>query len=435
MLQHQRIQAAARAVRARQGGGVYRSTYDPLPWHIPVLADTSPILLLTGSAGGGKSRVAGELTHRFMHTYKGATGLMLRKAREFAGKSIVPFMRHTVMKDDAAVEFKKGDRLFMYPGNSTLYYGGMKDDAQREALRSIGQDGALDFVWIEEANAFTIDDFEEIVTRMRGKAAPYTQIVLTTNPDAPNHWINQRLILGQQAAVYYSSANDNPYNPPEYREKLAMLTGTRALRLREGRWVQSEGAIYPDFSLEFNVSAQAEYLSHLPVTWGVDDGYAEGEGVGYASYHPRVVLFGQQTQQGGMAIFDEYYVTGELSERTLDYVLTQKVYARPEVAYIDSSAVEFKQRLWERDIYTAGATHRVAEGIKNVRRLVSDGQGIRLLTIHPRCVNLIREMQSYRYAPNSVSVDVGEPKPLKLDDHGPDALRYMTWHLRHGELS
>lgn len=369
-----------------------------------------------------------------MHTYQGATGLMLRKAREFAGKSIVPFMRHTVMKADTTVEFKKGDRLFLYAGNSMLYYGGMKDDMQREAIRSIGQDGALDFVWIEEANAFTIDDFEEIIARMRGKAAPYTQIVLTTNPDAPNHWIYQRLILGREARVYYSSAADNPYNPPEYIDNLDKLTGTRRLRLRDGKWVQSEGAIYPEFSLEFNVTTHAEYMPHLPVTWGVDDGFAQGEGPGYASYHPRVILFGQQTQQGGMNIFDEYYAAGELPERTLDYVQS-KPYERPEMAYIDSSALVLKERLWERDIPTVGATHRVAEGIKNVRRLVADGQGVRLLQIHPRCVNLIREMQSYRYAPNSVAVDIGEPKPLAVDDHGPSALRYQTWHLRHGDIN
>ena len=61
---------------------------------------------------------------------------------------------------------------------------------------------------------------------------------------------------------------------------------------------------------------------------------------------------------------------------------------------------------------------------------ICDGQGVRLLKIHPRCKNLIRELQTYRYDERSRSVEAGEPKPLKLDDHGPDALRYLLWNFR-----
>lgn len=119
------------------------------------------------------------------------------------------------------------------------------------------------------------------------------------------------------------------------------------------------------------------------------------------------------------------------AERSLDTVL-EWPYPRPELAYVDSSAVELLARIWERSIAATGATHRVSEGIKNVRRLICDGNDVRLMQIHPRCTHLIREMQSYSYDENSKLVEVGEPKPLKIDDHSCDALRYMTWHLRFG---
>ena len=78
----------------------YLALYKPLPWQIAPFNDKSPILLLTGSAGGGKSRVAAEKLHAFNLRYPGATTLMLRKAREYAAKSVVPFMSHTVMGPD-----------------------------------------------------------------------------------------------------------------------------------------------------------------------------------------------------------------------------------------------------------------------------------------------------------------------------------------------
>ena len=398
-------------------------------WQRPVVDDHAFVLLLTGGAGGGKSRLAGELIHDYMLRYPGSMGLMLRKAREFTKKSPVPMMRRVVIKD--AAEMIKSDMQFNYANGSTLAWGGMKDDMQREALRSIGHDGALDIVWLEEANAFSALDFEELTARMRGKAGGYRQIILTTNPDAPLHWIHQRLIVGGEASVYYSYAGDNPANPPDYIDKLRGLTGIQRLRLLEGKWVQAEGAIYPEFSMEHNVSTDAEYNPDWQVCIGVDDGYVRGDGPGSASYHPRVILFAHVTPQGGLHVFDEQYHTQTLAENSVNEALARP-YRTPEVAYVDSSAAELKARIHERGIMTIGATHTVSEGVKNVRRLIADGDGIRLLKIHPRCKQLLQEMVSYRYDPNSTLVQIGEPKPLKLDDHGPDSLRYLCWRLRFG---
>jgi PBSX family phage terminase large subunit len=405
-----------------------------LQWQYPALHDQSFTILLSGSAGGGKSRTGLEIVNKYLQIYPGATGLMMRKAREWTEKSIVPFFKQSVIKGLNVAEHKKGDRLFQFANGSVLYYAGMKDDDQRESVRSIGGEGGLDIALFEEANAFEENDYNEILGRMRGTAGSYRQVILMTNPDAPNHWINRRLIIGRQATVYYSGAKDNPFNPPDYIDHLNQMTGILYERLVLGRWVQAEGAIFDNFSVEFNVTEESDYNPELPfpVAWGCDDGYAQGEGQGTQSYHPRVILLGQDTPTGGVNIFAEYYVTGELSDRSIDNVLAWP-YPVPETAYIDSSAKELQLRIWAKEIQTVMSTHRVSEGIKNLRRLICDGNGVRLLKIHPRCVNLIRELQSVRYDPNSTVVDVGEPKPLKIDDHGPDALRYRTWHLRYGQ--
>lgn len=406
--------------------------YDPLPWQLPALRDKSPIVLLTGSAGGGKSRCAAEKIHAFMLKYPGATGLVLRKAREFVSKSAVPMLWHKVMGGvKSGVDMVKSDSLFRYKNGSMLWWGGMKDDDQREALRSIGQDGALDFVWMEEANRFTSKDFDEILGRMRGKAADWNQILLSTNPDAPRHWINERLIKGKQAHVYYSSAIDNPNNPDTYAQRLALMTGTLYDRLVLGKWVLAEGAIYDNFSLEpgGNVTEEAEYNPDLPVYWGVDDGYSAGAGRGTESYHPRVILLCQFTAQGGVNVFAEYVRCLEQAEATIKNVLDMG-YPLPDAAYVDSSAAQLKGRIYDSGVaQTIGATHPVTEGIKNLRRLVCDGNNVRLLKVHPRCVETIGEFQSYHHEDSLVAIG-GEPKPAKLDDHCMDALRYICWKLR-----
>lgn len=405
--------------------------YEPLDWQLSPMRDKSLVMLLTGSGGGGKSRTAAEKVHAFLMKYPGATGLIGRKTREAANRSCVPMMWESVIGGErSGVVFNRSDVIFKYPNGSTLYTGGMKDEGQREAIRSIGGKGALDIIWFEEANKLTYEDHQELKVRLRGTAAPWLQLIYTTNPDAPGHWINQKLILGREASVYTSSAQQNPHNAAAYLSILATLTGTQKERLVDGKWVQGEGVVYGTFSIlppDSNVTTEAEYNPAWPIVWGVDDGYAVGAGKGTDSYHPRVFLLGQYTPQGGINIFAEYYATLEVEEKSLANVLALP-YPRADVAYVDSSAAQLKRRIQDESVQTSGATHPVTEGIKNVRRLICDGNEVRLLRIHPRCTELISEMQSYSTGDNKTAV-AGEVKPLKLNDHGPDALRYMTWRL------
>lgn len=243
--------------------------FDPLEWQKAPFRDKSPILLLTGSAGGGKSRLAAEKLHAFCLKYPGATALMMRKASEWNSKSIIPFMQQSVIGDDTGV--KKANSTFHYRNGSTLYTGGMFGIKQMESIRSIGGDGGLDIVWMEEGTAFTRDDLDEIKARMRGKAGSFRQIIITTNPDSAKHFINQELIIGGEASVYYSRATDNTHNPDDYINSLNSLKGVRGLRLRDGLWTQAEGAIFNYTMID---DIPEEVRNRARVAYGIDFGYS-----------------------------------------------------------------------------------------------------------------------------------------------------------------
>jgi len=225
------------------------SPYKPLPWQVDPFYDKSPIVLLTGSAGGGKSRVAAEKVNAFMLHYPGARGLLIRKAREYASKSMVMSMKRVVGAPQLAV-YRKADLMFEYANGSMLAVAGVKDEDQREALRSIFEDGGVDIVWIEEANAISYEAFQEIRTRMRGTATNWRQIIMTTNPGGPAHWIKRLLIDGGLASIYVSSAADNPHNPDDYVNTLNELTGLQYERLVLGKWVAAEGALWDYTTIE-----------------------------------------------------------------------------------------------------------------------------------------------------------------------------------------
>lgn len=221
--------------------------YEPFPWQVKAWRDKARICLYGGAAGGGKSRAAAEKLHGFMLKYPGAVGIGLRKAREFASKSVV-YAIQSAIGDDPSVHYNSSELMFHYDNGSRIFIAGMKDEGQRQALRSINGDGSADFIWVEEANALTEDDYNELLGRLRGTSADWRQILLSTNPDHPQHWIKTRLIDGGEASVHYSSALDNPSLPAEYIETLKSITGVLGMRLRDGMWVQAEGVVYDTWS-------------------------------------------------------------------------------------------------------------------------------------------------------------------------------------------
>jgi len=407
--------------------------FSALPWQIAPWRDRSPVLLLTGSAGGGKSRLAAEKLHGYCLKYPGATAIMARKIKMSMASGTILFLRRKVIGNDPSVRFIDSPKLrFEYRNGSILSFVGLSDEEARENLKSIGQDGAVDIAAMEEGTQFEEEDLNAMIARMRGKAAPWRQIIIPTNPDAPTHWIKRRLIDGGEAKAYYSSAADNFHNPDDYQHWLSTLTGIDYDRLVLGKWVQATGLVYDVWSdgpSDGNVTGAAEYIPDGgSILWGIDDGYAgsrdPASGLYTAESHPRVFGLYQLRHNGDLCRFDESYAVKTLAERQIADVRALP-YPDPDYAVVDSSAAELRGRLQDADIPAFGGTHRVEEGIKTMHRfLAKDVNGRRRFLVHPRCAHFRAEMASYRYDPQT-------GKPVKQYDHGPDEARMMCWKQRN----
>ena len=405
--------------------------YTPLPWQVAPWRDTSPTVLLTGSAGGGKSRIAAEKVHGYLLKYPGATGLVLRKVRVSLTNSTVEQFKRNIIGPDPSVRHVASKSRFEYRNGSMLIYAGLEDEEQRERLRSIGPDGGVDIAWMEEATEFEEADFNAAGARLRGRAAPWRQLLLSCNPDAPTHWIYRRLIQGGQARVYYSTAAENTYNPLDYLVRLSELTGIDGDRLGRGLWVQAEGLVYDTWSdgpPDGNVTDAADYEAGAgPIYWAVDDGYTGKidpvTKTFTADSHPRVFLLVQERHDGRLCVFAESFAVQLLEDPHIKDVLALP-YPVPEAAIVDKSAASLKGHLHTFDIATINGAPSVEESIKVLRgMLAADANGRRRVLVHPRCIHTRREFASYVRDPATA-------KPVKQYDHGPDALRYIGWVKR-----
>jgi hypothetical protein len=402
-----------------------------LAWQIAPWRDRSGLILLTGSAGGGKSRLGAEKLHGYCLKYPGAFALLVRKTRVSLTKGSLLFLNETVIGDDPRVRQYESKDFFRYANGSILAYMGLEDKEQRERLKSIGPRGGVDIIWGEEATELEEADHNALRARMRGRAARWRQILYSCNPDAPTHWIYTRLVVGGEAKVYYSGRQDNIHNPADYDATMRTLTGVEDARLNQGIWVQATGVIFDvwaDGPDDGNVTEAADFESGAgPVLWFVDDGYvgARDAATGYwsANSHPRVFLLAQLRHDGTVHVFAEDDRAGVLSDEHIRHVLSLG-YPLPDYAVVDKSAAELKGRLHTEAVYTRNSPGDVEESIKELRRaLAMDANGRRRVKVHPRCRNLRAEMASYRRDALG--------KIVKAFDHSVDALRYGLWAQRY----
>jgi PBSX family phage terminase large subunit len=358
------------------------------------------------------SRIAAEKIHACCLKYPGSCWLILRKAAEWTRKSIIPFYWQSVIAGTRGVTYSKSEGSFHYVNGSIVYSGGMADDKQRESIRSIGGAGGLDGAWMEEGNAFTRQDYEELQGRLRHTAAPFRQLIITTNPGGSKHWINEDLIKGKQAAFYRSCAAENSYNPEDYVSKLDQMTGVMRQRLALGLWVTAEGAVYEMFdSTPGGIHVQVRSVGDMRRFYlAMDEGFT----------NPSVILVVGEDGDGRWHVFREFYQAGVRQETVVKTALEWYREFSAELVVVDAAAAGLIADLQSCGLNAKGGKGRVLDGISRIQnRLAMAGDGRARLTFDPSAQYSINEMESYMWRP---AKDV----PEKADDHAPDAIRYLA---------
>lgn len=87
-------------------------------------------------------------------------------------------------------EFKVSPLKIEYkPNKSEFIFAGMKDQKDREKIKSIVDPTGA---WLEEANEFDIEDLRQINLRLRGTKGLKRQVDISFNPIDEEHWLNDR---------------------------------------------------------------------------------------------------------------------------------------------------------------------------------------------------------------------------------------------------
>ena len=236
----------------------------------------------------------------------------------------------------------------------------------REAhrLKSIGRKGGVEFIVVDEATELTSDDFDILRSRLRGPMMPWRQIVLATNPDAPSHWIYQRLIEGRGASVYYSSAADNAYLPEGYEDDLNQLSGVMYDRMAKGLWVSAQGVVHSNWNPDVNLVKPFTIPDDWMLVGSIDFGYE----------HPTCVQWWAVDEDKRMYLYREVYATRMQVNDLADLIKSQPDHGR--VRWVADHSASDRATLARAGINTKPANKGVERGLTSVNhRLRVQGDG------------------------------------------------------------
>ena len=163
--------------------------------------------LAKGSAGSGKSvNIAQNFIIKLGDPkYKGANLLCVRKVDTTNKDSTYAELKSAIYKiygDKAGlfwqIRSNPMELISKVTGNKVIFRG-MKDDGQREKVKSITFDvGKLTWIWIEEATELYEADVDILDDRLRGDLSfnpfLYYQITFSFNPVSATHWLKAKYL-------------------------------------------------------------------------------------------------------------------------------------------------------------------------------------------------------------------------------------------------
>ena len=383
--------------------------------------------LLEGSVSSGKTWISLVLWAFWVGTMpEDKLYMMCAKSLTTLKRNCLILLQELVGDDNFTFSIsQKEGKLF---GRKILLEGA-NDIRSESKIRGLTLQGA----YCDELTQFPKDFFAMLLSRLR---LPNAKMIATTNPDNPAHWLKTDYIDRAEELSFLDVKfllDDNTTLPVDYVENIKReYTGVFYDRFILGKWVQAEGLIYPMWqdALEYPPTRKADKYA-MSIDYGTQNAFAASlwgnfDGVWYQL---REYYYSGRTER--VQKTDEEYAN-DLDEFLMAYTPEGCEDSRNPVKFlgngeklltiIDPSAASFIALLRKRKHYkVVKADNDVLDGIRDTATAMHTGK----LKLNPECESTIFEVQSYVWDDKA-----GDDRPVKVNDHAMDNMRYMCRTLR-----
>lgn len=270
---------------------------------------------------------------------------------------------------------------------------------------------SVKYCYGDEVAEWNEEVFELLKSRLD---KPYSCFDGALNPEGPNHWLKKFLDSNADIYMQHYTIFDNPFLPEEFVQELCKeYEGTVYYgRYIEGNWALAEGLIYPMYEDAFAdiVSYNKPEQYCLSIDYGTMNAFAG-------------ILWGKYGET--WYALKEYYYSGRdtgIQKTDWEYgaALDEFVGDLTELeTIVDPSAASFITLLRHKHgkYKVRPADNAVEDGIRETARALKKGK----IKISRKMKHWKKEAGGYVWDKDSL-----EDKPVKINDHLMDAMRYFV---------
>ena len=378
-----------------------------VPKFYPLLLDTSHRWEAhMGSAGSGKSySIAQKIIVRCCR--EKIRVIVCRRTGATLRQSCFSLFKEILTKWQLMpyVKVRETDMVITFPSGAEIIHIGLDMETKLLSLNNVS------CIWIEEAYEVPKDIVEQLNLRMRGNAENQ-QLILTFNPISKSSWLFDFCEVNPPENFLYthSTYKDNPFLPPAYRATIDEMEYRNPEKYRiygRGEWgVDSSGLVIKNFRIE-SFDAMELSAKGLERRSGMDIGWIDKSAIIDTLYDRENKI---------IYVFNEFYKSGcqlsELAQAIRDMNLQKTK------LYVDSaearSIAYFRQEGLRAEPCIKGAG-----SVKARLMFLQDN----LIIVHPKCVNLINELENFSYIKSKVTGQWTEDTTHEFS-HAIDGLSY-----------
>lgn len=304
-----------------------------------------------------------------------------------------------------------------------FYIFGGKDEASQDLVQGLTAAGA----YFDEVALMP----ESFVNQATGRlSVDGSKMWFNCNPEAPLHWFKLQWIdraKEKGLLLLHFTMDDNNSLSEEIKARYrSMYAGVFYMRFILGLWAVAEGLVYSMFGEGNRYDDETRPVAMLSTS-------TRCIAVDYGTTNPCVFLDIRDDGQD-VWIENEWRWDSKSAEAQRMAIpnMTDAQYADSMAEFmgtdpgdqcmivVDPSAKSFITELRQRGFYVKEGDNDVLDGIRETATLITRKK----LHVHERCKGLLNEFHSYVW--DEKAAQRGEEKPVKMQDHGMDAMRYYV---------
>ncbi len=385
-----------------------------------IVESTARINIWDGAVRSGKTIASILRWLEYIKTGPPGNLLMVGKTERTLRRNILDVIEEIVGPKHCKIRHGMGEATIL---GRRIYLMGANDERAEGKLRGMTLAGAYG----DELTLWPEAFFTQLLARLSVKDA---KLFGTTNPDGPLHWLKKDFIdLADEMDLrrFQFGLDDNPNLDETYKANIRReYSGLWQKRMIKGLWCIAEGVIWDQLRLEDEKEGPAHVIGKVPRDVLMHRHWLS---IDYGTANPFVALLFGLGNDDRLYILDEWRWDSRKKKRQLTDAQyskhLKKWIAEKEIRlaniFVDPSALSFMLQLRRDKVARVSpADNTVDDGLRSVSNLLTANR-LKILT---RCKGLTEEAVNYAWDPDAQ--EKGIDQPLKIADHGPDALRYGT---------